>query len=168
MKNNRQPDKILGVLGGMGLAAAAEFLRLLAERAPVSRDQEHAVTHLLSDPPGARPEQRHSRHGGGSHGAPEEEPPHLAGWGADFLAVPRNTAHFFIDRFRRAAGTPHPHHRRDGGGRRKDEPRGCVAPRPPGDPRTADSTSATGEEELPPSSSRHWKCSRRCRKASSW
>ncbi len=50
MVNSRQPDKILGVLGGMGPAAAAEFLRLLAERAPVSRDQEHAVTYLLSDP----------------------------------------------------------------------------------------------------------------------
>ncbi len=50
MVNSRQPEKILGVLGGMGPAAAAEFLRLLAERAPVSRDQEHAVTYLLSDP----------------------------------------------------------------------------------------------------------------------
>ena len=31
----------LGVLGGMGPAATAEFLRLLAEKAPADVDQEH-------------------------------------------------------------------------------------------------------------------------------
>mgnify|MGYP000843540179 FL=1 len=100
MVNSRQPDKILGVLGGMGPAAAAEFLRLLAERAPVSRDQEHAVTYLLSDP--QVPDRSSAILGTG------EDPTErlkknlltLAGWGADFLAVPCNTAHFFIDRFR--------------------------------------------------------------------
>ncbi|HCL78463.1 MAG TPA: aspartate racemase, partial [Synergistaceae bacterium] len=32
--SHKRPAKILGVLGGMGPAAAAEFLRLLALRAP--------------------------------------------------------------------------------------------------------------------------------------
>ncbi|NCB53289.1 MAG: aspartate racemase, partial [Clostridia bacterium] len=39
MTTIRRQDTVLGVLGGMGPAAAAEFLRLLAERAPVSSDQ---------------------------------------------------------------------------------------------------------------------------------
>ena len=36
-----RPKKVLGVLGGMGPAATADFLRLLAEKAPASCDQEH-------------------------------------------------------------------------------------------------------------------------------
>ena len=95
-----QPDRILGVLGGMGPAAAAEFLRLLAERAPVSCDQEHAVTYLLSDP--HMPDRSSAILGRGTD--PTEQLKKdlltLAGWGADILAVPCNTAHYFIDRFR--------------------------------------------------------------------
>ena len=109
MVNNRQPDKILGVLGGMGPAAAAEFLRLLAERAPVSKDQEHAPVYLLSDP--GVPDRSSAILGVG------EDPTErlkknlltLAGWGADLLAVPCNTAHYFIDRFRGELPVPFVH-----------------------------------------------------------
>ncbi|HOK20036.1 MAG TPA: aspartate racemase, partial [Thermosynergistes sp.] len=36
-------DKVLGVLGGMGPAATAEFLRLLTILAPAAKDQDHPV-----------------------------------------------------------------------------------------------------------------------------
>ena len=36
-----RPDKTLGVLGGMGPAATADFLRVLAEKTPANFDQEH-------------------------------------------------------------------------------------------------------------------------------
>ena len=36
-----RPEKTLGVLGGMGPAATADFLRVLAERTPAGTDQEH-------------------------------------------------------------------------------------------------------------------------------
>ena len=42
--------KTLGVLGGMGPAAGAEFLRLLARDAPAKRDQDHPRVIALSDP----------------------------------------------------------------------------------------------------------------------
>ena len=94
MVNNRQPDKILGVLGGMGPAAAAEFLRLLAERAPVSRDQEHAVTYLLSDP--QVPDRSSAILGTGrTHGAPEKKPPHPRGVGSRFSRRPLQHGPFF-------------------------------------------------------------------------
>ena len=43
------PNKILGVYGGMGPAASAEFLRLLAAMAPAKKDQEHPVVYLYSN-----------------------------------------------------------------------------------------------------------------------
>ena len=101
--------KTLGVLGGMGPAAAAEFLRLMAERAPVSKDQEHAPLYLLSDP--GVPDRSSAILGVGEDPAErlKKNLLTLAGWGADLLAVPCNTAHFFIDRFRGELPVPFVH-----------------------------------------------------------
>ena len=43
-------QKKLGVLGGMGPAASADFLRILAERAPATIDQEQPIVYVISDP----------------------------------------------------------------------------------------------------------------------
>jgi aspartate racemase len=61
-------DKTLGVLGGMGPAATADFLKVLAEKVPASTDQEHPrmivyentitpdrTTYLLGKGPDPRP-----------------------------------------------------------------------------------------------------------------
>ena len=41
--------KKLGVLGGLGPAASAEFLRQLAAKCPASVDQEHPVVYMIAD-----------------------------------------------------------------------------------------------------------------------
>lgn len=94
------PSKTLGVLSGMGPAAGAEFLRLLTAKAPAERDQEHPIVYMLSDP-------SISDRTAAMFGTGPDPTEHLrkdlmlvAGWGVDFLAVPCNTAHIFIDRFR--------------------------------------------------------------------
>ncbi|MFF4379845.1 aspartate/glutamate racemase family protein [Kitasatospora sp. NPDC001547] len=102
----RAPERTLGVLGGMGPAATAEFLRLLAADAPAARDQQHPRLLLLSEP--GIPDRTAAILGG------DEEPARrvreclrtLVGWGADLLAVPCNTAHVFLDGF--AATSPVP------------------------------------------------------------
>ncbi len=102
----QSPSKTLGILGGMGPAAAAEFLRLLAVKAPARCDQEHPILYMLSDP------QIPDRTGGltGAGADPTERIRNglmtIAGWGVDFLAVPCNTAHVFIDRFRAELPVP--------------------------------------------------------------
>ncbi len=102
----RAPELTLGILGGMGPAATAEFLRLLASRAPAVRDQEHPRLLLLSEP--GIPDRISAFLGEG------EDPSlklrqgleSLVSWGADLLAVPCNTAHIFIDSFVRTLPVP--------------------------------------------------------------
>jgi aspartate racemase len=91
------PEKILGVLGGMGPAATAEFLRLLVAYAPAERDQEHPKVFMLSNP--GVPDRTAAILDGGEQPTPwlKKGLFTLADWGADLLAVPCNTAHFFID-----------------------------------------------------------------------
>lgn len=93
------PSKLLGVLGGMGPAAGAEFLRLLTVLSPATRDQDHVPVVLLSDP--QVPDRTEALLGRGEDPTPRlrEDLLKLASWGANLLAVPCNTAHAFIDRF---------------------------------------------------------------------
>ena len=92
--------KTLGVLGGMGPAASAEFMRLLAVKAPAQKDQEHPRVILLSSP--GTPDRTAYLLGRGEDPEPYllEGLQTLSGWGADILAVTCNTAHYYIDRFR--------------------------------------------------------------------
>ncbi len=90
--------KILGVLGGMGPAAAAEFLRLLALHTPAKTDQEHIITYMIGDP--TIPDRTEYILGGSVNPSPkiEENLNKLVAMGAEILAVPCNTAHLFIDK----------------------------------------------------------------------
>ena len=95
-----RPEKVLGVLGGMGPAACAEFLRILARDAPAKDDSQHPKIIMLSDPD--TPDRSDGLMGIGPDPLPviQKNLLQLVEWGADVLAVPCNTAHYFIDRFR--------------------------------------------------------------------
>lgn len=103
MKNN---GLTLGVLGGMGPAATAEFMKLMAEKAPADCDQEHPrmivyshtitpdrTTHILGKGPDPT---EYLKDGLRT----------LEDWGADLLVVTCNTAHYFIDQFREELRVP--------------------------------------------------------------
>lgn len=92
--------KKLGVLGGMGPAAAAEFLRVLAAKCPANIDQEHPVVYMLGD--ADIPDRSTAIFGKGKSPLPKLKADllQLCDMGADVLAVPCNTAHFFIDEFK--------------------------------------------------------------------
>lgn len=91
--------KKLGVLGGMGPAATAEFLRLMTVYIPSPNDSGHPIVYVLSDP--TTPDRSSAILGKGEDpsGRIRKNLETIASWGADFLAVPCNTAHYFIDRF---------------------------------------------------------------------
>ena len=98
--------KKLGVLGGMGPAATAEFLRLLAVHMPAKYDQQHPIVYVLSDP--TTPDRSAGILGEGEDPSPVilRNLETLISWGSDVLAVPCNTAHYFIDRLKHKLKIP--------------------------------------------------------------
>lgn len=106
MTEYRKNGKKLGVLGGMGPAAAAEFLRQLAARCPAARDQEHPIVYMIGDC--ELPDRSTAIFGEGESPAPmlQAHLNKICEMGADVLAVPCNTAHYFIDDFREQLPRP--------------------------------------------------------------
>ena len=96
MKSN---GLILGVLGGMGPAATAEFLSILTKKAPAVCDQEHPRVILFSDT--IIPNRTDFILGKGEDPSPYllDGLNKLIEWGADLLCVTCNTSHFYIDSF---------------------------------------------------------------------
>jgi aspartate racemase len=98
--------RILGVLGGMGPLASAEFMRRLTLLTPAERDQDHIPAVLWSDP--RVPDRTAARLCGG-----EDPLPALlrgirgleaAGCGA--IAIPCNTAHGWVEAMQAATALP--------------------------------------------------------------
>ncbi|HEY0183134.1 MAG TPA: amino acid racemase [Rhodopila sp.] len=99
-------DKVLGVLGGMGPLASAQFMLRLTLLTPASRDQDHIPAVLWSDP--RVPDRTGARLGAG----PDPLPWLLRGIaglkaaGCDAIAIPCNTAHGWFTPMVQAAGVP--------------------------------------------------------------
>ena len=83
-------NTILGVFGGLGPAASAEFMRLLAELAPAKCDQEHPKVYVYDNP--QIPDRSTAIMGNGPSPEPQlkEGLLKLCSWGAQLLAVPCN------------------------------------------------------------------------------
>jgi aspartate racemase len=99
-------EHVLGVLGGMGPLASAQFMMRLTLLTPAERDQDHIPTVLWSDP--RVPDRTRGTLQGG-----EDPLPWLlrgiaglrqAGCGA--IAIPCNTAHGWYEAMVEAAGVP--------------------------------------------------------------
>jgi aspartate racemase len=98
--------RLLGVLGGMGPLAAADFLKKLVEETPAQRDQDHipyvawGVPQIPDRPPAIT--------GNGASPLPQM----LAGIlglkqaGADTIAIACNTAHYWYDELLVGGGLP--------------------------------------------------------------
>ena len=100
------PPHTLGVLGGMGPAATADFLAQLAYATGATTDQEHPATLVYSDP--STPD----RSAAISGCAPSPAAALLAGVrfldqaGCVAIAIPCNTAHHWFDDLQEAVSIP--------------------------------------------------------------
>jgi aspartate racemase len=90
------PRVIVGILGGMGPAATADFYRKLVEATPATTDQQHLQVVVWSDP--TVPDRTAALLDDGPDPTPWlRHGVHVLTWaGADLIAVPCNTAHAFF------------------------------------------------------------------------
>lgn len=96
--SNGQNRKKLGVIGGMGPAATALFFGLLTKNTHADRDQDHLETYIISRP--AIPDRTAFILGKSKENpvpAIIETGNKLVELGADVIAIPCLTSHFFYD-----------------------------------------------------------------------
>ncbi len=99
-------DKVLGVLGGMGPLASAQFMLRLTLLTPADRDQDHIPAVLWSDP--RVPDRTRGKLSGGDDPLPWllRGIAGLKQAGAGAIAIPCNTAHGWYQEMAEAAGLP--------------------------------------------------------------
>ena len=99
-------ERILGVLGGMGPLASAQFMARLTLLTPAARDQDHIPAVLWSDP--RVPDRTAAQAGTGPDPLPAlvRGLRALEGAGCGAIAIPCNTAHGWIDGMRAATTLP--------------------------------------------------------------
>ncbi len=99
--------KKLGVLGGLGPMATAYFLQLIVEMTDAASDQEH-IEILLHSKPRIPDRTRYILGLSADNPVPEmvEVGKGLAGSGAELLAIPCITAHYFQQKLEEEIGVP--------------------------------------------------------------
>lgn len=97
---------LVGILGGMGPAATADFYLKLINATPAAKDQDHIRTVIWSDP--TVPDRSAALVGDGEDPTPSlvRGARRLAGCGASFIVIPCNTAHAFRVAIEQATGVP--------------------------------------------------------------
>jgi aspartate racemase len=93
-------SKTVGILGGMGPLSTIELMKKVVEKTPVEKEQDHV--RMLVDSRPEIPDRTEFILGKGPSPIPmlQESALKLEKWGADFLAVPCNSAHAFIEQIR--------------------------------------------------------------------
>ena len=99
-------EKIIGILGGMGPEATADLFYRIIRATPVQKDQDHIRTIIYSN--SKVPDRTAAIRGSGPSPVPEmlKAAKALETAGADFIIIPCNTAHYFIDDLRDGVGIP--------------------------------------------------------------
>lgn len=96
--------RTIGVIGGMGPAATADFMRLLVEGANASQDGDHPRVIIDSNP--RIPARTAALAGTGPSPGPmlAQSAQQLVAMGAEVLAMPCNAAHAWVSDVRRVTG----------------------------------------------------------------
>ncbi len=100
----RRERPALGILGGMGPLATADFYRRLVERTPAGADQEHLPVLMWADP--GVPDRTAALLGQGPSPVPAmvEGARWLHDAGATCIAIPCNTAHAYVAEIAKTTG----------------------------------------------------------------
>ena len=103
MKSNR---KTIGIIGGMGSEATYDLFRSIVDQTRASKDGDHLPIIIYNNP--SIPDRSDFILGTGPDPVPflVESARKLESWGVDFLVMPCNTAHYFIEDIRKTVSIP--------------------------------------------------------------
>lgn len=99
-------DKIVGILGGMGPEATAQFLKKIVEHTPAEKDQDHLRLFLDHNPKIPDRTQAILGRGESPLSLMKEGLKNLQKLGADLIAIPCNSAHYFLEELQPATTVP--------------------------------------------------------------
>jgi aspartate racemase len=98
--------KTIGILGGMGPEATVDLFGKIVRSTPAARDQDH-LRIIIDNNPGIPDRQKAILEGGPSPvGELIETAKNLVIAGSDFIVIPCNTAHCWIEEIKRAVSVP--------------------------------------------------------------
>ncbi|MBM3642986.1 MAG: aspartate/glutamate racemase family protein [Alphaproteobacteria bacterium] len=99
--------RAVGILGGMGPEATVEFMRRIVKATPARGDADH-IRMLVDSNPQVPSRIEHLIEKRGQDPGPTlaDMARRLEGDGARFLAIPCNTAHYYLDQVKRSVGIP--------------------------------------------------------------
>ncbi|MFA4640178.1 aspartate racemase [Pyrococcus kukulkanii] len=98
--------RVIGILGGMGPLATVELFRRIVEKTPAKRDKDHPKIIIYNNP--QIPDRTAFILGKGEDPRPQLiwTAKKLEECGADFIIIPCNTAHAFIEDIQKEIGIP--------------------------------------------------------------
>ena len=101
-----QMEPIIGILGGMGPEATVELYRIIIEMTPAQKDQDHFRIFIDNNP--KVPDRTAAIRGEGEDVLPVlvDSGRTLQDAGADFLAIPCNTAHYWLEELQQSLSIP--------------------------------------------------------------
>lgn len=99
-------EKIIGILGGMGPLATVELFKRIVLKTPAKEDQGHPKIIIYNNP--KIPDRTAYILGKGENPLPKliDSAKKLEKWGASFIIMPCNTAHFFAEEIQKTVGIP--------------------------------------------------------------
>jgi len=99
-------EKVIGILGGMGPLATVELFKRIVLKTPARRDQDHLRIIIYNNP--KIPDRTAYILGKGENPLPEliKSAKKLESCGADFIIMPCNTAHYFLEEIQKAIRIP--------------------------------------------------------------
>lgn len=100
-------EKIVGILGGMGPEATVDLMQRIIRLTPALDDADH-IRCIVDNNPKVPSRIKAIIEGGGEDPGPcmAEMGRRLEAWGADFLAIACNTAHYYYDAVQKAVNIP--------------------------------------------------------------
>jgi len=100
------PEKVIGILGGMGPEATIDLFYKIIKFSPAEKDQEHLRIIIDNNP--KIPDRTAAILGKGEGPLPalQETAQNLEKAGADFIIIPCNTAHYFLSQIQKSVRIP--------------------------------------------------------------